>query len=73
LFYKAYSIISTAAKGLSGFKATGIYPLNPNEFTDEDFQHEWKVQDTSSEIQIYCQPVHSEVLLLTNEHFTLIL
>jgi hypothetical protein len=34
LFDNAYSTVATIAKGLSGFKATGIYPLNPNVFTD---------------------------------------
>jgi hypothetical protein len=43
LFDSAYSSAATIAKGFSGFKATGIYHLNPNVFADEDFQHEWEV------------------------------
>jgi hypothetical protein len=52
LFDNAYSTLDTIVKGLSGFKATGIYPLNPNVFTDEDFQQEWEDKDTSSKPQI---------------------
>jgi hypothetical protein len=48
LFDNAYSTVATIAKGISGFKATGIYPLNSNVFTEEDFQQEWVDQDTSS-------------------------
>ncbi|KAK4882458.1 hypothetical protein RN001_005777 [Aquatica leii] len=33
LFQKA----ATVAKGISGFASTGIYPINPNVFSDEDF------------------------------------
>jgi hypothetical protein len=29
-------------------------------FTDEDFQHEWEVQDTSSKLQNCCQPVSQQ-------------
>jgi hypothetical protein len=47
LFNKAYFSVATIAKGLSGLKVTGIYPLSPNMFRDEDFQHRWEVQDTS--------------------------
>jgi hypothetical protein len=57
LFNKACSSVATIAKGLSGFKATGIYPLNPNLFTDEDLEHELEVQITSSKTQHCCQPV----------------
>jgi hypothetical protein len=59
-FDNAYSSVATIAKGLSGFKATGIYPLNTNVFTDEDFQYEWKVQDTSSKLQNYYQPLSQQ-------------
>lgn len=37
LFNKAYSQVATIQKGISGFSATGIFPLNPEIFTDEDF------------------------------------
>lgn len=37
LFNKAYSRVATIAVATSGFRATGIYPLNPNLFTDDDF------------------------------------
>lgn len=37
LFNKAYSIVATIQKGVSGFSSTGIYPMNPNVFTEEDF------------------------------------
>jgi hypothetical protein len=37
IFNKAYSQVTTIAKGVSGFRATGIYPLNPSVFSEEDF------------------------------------
>ncbi|XP_069671644.1 uncharacterized protein [Periplaneta americana] len=37
LFNKAYSNVATIAKAVSGFRASGIYPLDPNIFCDEDF------------------------------------
>lgn len=37
LFNKAYSTIATISKGTSGFSSTGIFPINPNVFSDEDF------------------------------------
>lgn len=37
IFNKAYSNVASIQKGISGFSATGIYPLNPNVFSDEDF------------------------------------
>ncbi|XP_046969743.1 uncharacterized protein LOC124537073 [Vanessa cardui] len=37
LFRKAFQKIATIPKAEAGFAATGIYPLNPDVFTDEDF------------------------------------
>lgn len=37
IFNKAYSNVASIQKGVSGFSATGIYSLNPNIFSDEDF------------------------------------
>lgn len=37
IFNKANSNVATIQKGISGFSATGIYPLNLNIFSDEDF------------------------------------
>ncbi|XP_060845492.1 uncharacterized protein LOC132925085 [Rhopalosiphum padi] len=37
LFNKAYSCVATIQKGISGFASTGIVPMNPNIFTDEDY------------------------------------
>lgn len=37
LFNQAYSRVATMAVAVSGFKATGIHPLNPSIFTDADF------------------------------------
>lgn len=36
-FNKAYTRVASIEKGVSSFKATGIYPLNPGVFCDEDF------------------------------------
>lgn len=37
LFNKAYVQVSNISKAESGFRDTGIYPLNSNVFTDQDF------------------------------------
>lgn len=37
LFNKAYSKIASLDKGISGFKTTGIFPMDPSVFSDEDF------------------------------------
>lgn len=37
LFTKAYGNIATISKAISGFKTTGIHPLDPNVFSDEEF------------------------------------
>lgn len=37
LVRKAFSNVTSINKGEAGFRATGLYPLNPNVFSDEDF------------------------------------
>ncbi|KAK9872734.1 hypothetical protein WA026_019515 [Henosepilachna vigintioctopunctata] len=37
LFNKAYARVASLDKGISGFKATGIYPINPAIFSEDDF------------------------------------
>ena len=37
LFGKAYSNSATLQKAVNGFASTGLWPLNPDIFTDEDF------------------------------------
>lgn len=37
LFQKAYSRVAAIDKGISGFKTTGIFPINANIFSDDDF------------------------------------
>ncbi|KAF5282300.1 hypothetical protein FQR65_LT14354 [Abscondita terminalis] len=37
LFNKTYTRVASIEKGVSGFQATGIYPMNPNIFCDDDF------------------------------------
>lgn len=37
IFNKTYSNVASIQKGVSSFSATGIYLLNPNIFSDEDF------------------------------------
>jgi hypothetical protein len=37
IFNKAYSQSTTISNGVSGFKATGIYPLHPSVFSEEYF------------------------------------
>lgn len=38
LFTRAYYRAATPTNAMSGFRATGIYPIDPNIFTPEDFQ-----------------------------------
>lgn len=37
LFNKAYARVACLDKGISGFKATGIFPMNPAIFSEDDF------------------------------------
>lgn len=37
LFNKAYVRVASLDKGISGFKATGIFPMNPAVFSEDDF------------------------------------
>ncbi|CAH2106656.1 unnamed protein product [Euphydryas editha] len=37
LFQKAYSRVASMDKAISGFRATGISPINTNTFSDEDY------------------------------------
>lgn len=37
IFNKAYMNVATIEKGVSGFKKTGIFPLNPKRFDDNEF------------------------------------
>lgn len=40
LFNKAYTRVASIEKGVSGFKATGIVPMNPGIFGEDDFMDE---------------------------------
>lgn len=37
LFNRAYTKVACLDIGISGFKTTGIFPINPTVFSDEDF------------------------------------
>lgn len=37
IFNKAYIKVATMEKGISGFRAAGIWPLNPDTFSEDDF------------------------------------
>lgn len=37
LFSKAYSRVATPEKAIKGFSVTGLFPFNPDVFTEEDF------------------------------------
>lgn len=37
IFYGAYMSVATIEKGVSGFRSTGIFPVNPDTFKEEDF------------------------------------
>ena len=37
LFNKAYGRVCNIEKAVNGFKVTGIFPLRPEVFSDEDF------------------------------------
>lgn len=40
LFNKAYTRVASIEKGVSSFKATGIFPMNPGVFGEDDFMDE---------------------------------
>ncbi|KAG5889312.1 hypothetical protein JTB14_019094 [Gonioctena quinquepunctata] len=40
LFNKVYCEVASIEKGRSGFKSTGIFPCQPDIFTDEDFVYD---------------------------------
>lgn len=48
LFNKAYSRVANLDKGISGFKTTGIFPMNPAVFRDEDFVNTVDVEQSAS-------------------------
>lgn len=54
LFNKVYSIVASIQKGVSGFRSTGIYPMNPNVFTEEDFfaANTFATDDTNPYLQL---------------------
>lgn len=64
IFNKAYMKTATIEKAVSGFKSTGIYPFQPNKFSEDDFapsqpiQHmiiEDRVdQDESGTVELTC-------------------
>ncbi|KAI5708673.1 hypothetical protein M8J76_000829 [Diaphorina citri] len=69
LFNNAYVKVATMDKGISAFKATGIFPFNQDQFTAEDFEparefEELVVQDT--EIQTV-EPLTVSPPILRNE------
>lgn len=37
IFNQAYMTVATIEKGVSGFSKSGIYPFQPNKFTEDDF------------------------------------
>jgi hypothetical protein len=47
VFNRAYSQVASIEKGVSGFQVTGIYPLNPNIFSSEDFLVPSVLQESS--------------------------
>ena len=47
-FGKAYIRCQTAQIAISGFKVTGIYPLNKNQFSDGEYIEEANKEQDSS-------------------------
>ncbi|XP_074040373.1 uncharacterized protein [Leptinotarsa decemlineata] len=64
LFNKAYSLVATIAKATSGFKNTGIHPLNPGIFTDEDFLVEDILQKNKDSTPVYVE----DTVIANNEN-----
>ncbi|XP_050499832.1 tigger transposable element-derived protein 4-like [Diabrotica virgifera virgifera] len=65
LFNLAFSRVATPEKAIKGFKETGIFPYNPDVFTDEDFAPAETLQSTVSDA--LQEPTQAEKLLKTNE------
>jgi hypothetical protein len=47
LFNRAYLRTATMDKGISGFRAAGIWPIDPNKFSDDDFSLTDVVDDST--------------------------
>jgi hypothetical protein len=45
----AYSEVATIKKGVSGFSTTGIFPMNPGVFNDEDYLLAEILQDKAND------------------------
>ncbi|CAH2008741.1 unnamed protein product [Acanthoscelides obtectus] len=66
LLNRAFSKVATMKKAISGFRIAGIYPLNPDKFTEEDFAPanqirpliiEVSIPDTVSDIERPSTPI----------------
>ncbi|CAH4028318.1 unnamed protein product [Pieris brassicae] len=53
LVRKAFNNVASISKGESGFRSTGIFPLNPEVFTEEDFLAAETLQSETVVIQDY--------------------
>lgn len=60
LFHKAYARIATVEKAVKGFEVTGIYPINPNVFTDEDFLASDTLRDPEVPVEAHAAQERNE-------------
>lgn len=67
LFNRAYTKVACLDKGISGFKATGIFPMNPAIFSDEDFVEVNEGEDQSDPQTV---PGNSNVIAQSPLHNT---
>lgn len=61
IFNRAYLRVATMDKGISGFRAAGIWPLDPNKFSEDDFSP--TNQTDTSDIQL---PMHLDETEVNN-------
>ncbi|XP_030767529.1 uncharacterized protein LOC115891239 [Sitophilus oryzae] len=56
IFRLAYEQVANVEKGASGFSAAGIFPLNPEKFTEDDFTPAESFNSGSQEENLYGSP-----------------
>lgn len=52
LFNKAYTRVASIEKGVSSFKTTGIFPMNPDMFCDDDFMTDEEAESMATSLAV---------------------
>lgn len=60
IFKLAYTQVANVEKGVSGFAACGIFPLNPDKFSEDDFAASNNLKDMDNS-------QHSDLTIVNNQ------